>query len=116
MSDLQLILFAAGAIGLVVVFASQFIGGDTGKLRDRLKGSGQFTAAPAEPEGKSAIADLASKVGQFAAEPFMPKTREKQSSLRQKLARAGIYSASSIRLMTGAKVICAVGGLVGGYL
>src|SRR5690349_2534109 len=116
MSDLQLILFAVAAVGLIAAFASQFIGGDAGKLRDRLKGSGQFNAAPAEPEAKSAFADLASKVGQIAAEPFMPKTREKQSSLRQKLAKAGIYSATSIRLMTGAKVICAVGGLVGGYL
>jgi tight adherence protein C len=117
MSDLQLILFVVAAVGLIAAFASQFIGGgDASKLRDRLKGSGQFTAAPSESDGRSAFADLASKVGQFAAEPFMPKTREKQSTLRKKLARAGIYSATSIRLMTGAKVICAIGGLVGGYL
>jgi tight adherence protein C len=54
-------------------------------------------------------------MGQFAAAPFMPKTREKQSSLRQTLARAGIYNASAFRAMTGAKVICLVLGLGLGY-
>jgi tight adherence protein C len=116
MSNLQIILFAAAAVGLLAAFLSQFIGTDAGKLRDRLKGSGQFGATSQDPQTNTVFKDLAQKVGQMAAEPFMPKSREKQSGLRQKLARAGIYSATGIRLMTGAKVICAVGGLGVGYL
>jgi tight adherence protein C len=45
----------------------------------------------------------------------MPKTREKVSSIRRQLGHAGIYSASAIKLMTGAKVICLFGGLALGY-
>ena len=55
------------------------------------------------------------KLDDATAEPFMPKTREKQSGIRQKLARAGIYSASAIRVMTGAKVIFTTAGLGFGY-
>src|SRR4028119_375278 len=55
-------------------------------------------------------------LGQAAAQPFMPTTREKQSELRERMAKAGIYSASAVRLMQGAKVISLGGGLLGGYL
>jgi tight adherence protein C len=56
------------------------------------------------------------RIGQAAAEPFMPKTREKQSSLRKQLGLAGIYSASAFKVMTGAKVILLGLGLSLGYV
>ena len=48
---------------------------------------------------------LLQKMGQAAAQPFMPKTREAQSDLRRRLGYAGIYSNSAIKAVTGAKVI-----------
>jgi tight adherence protein C len=62
------------------------------------------------------ITPILSKIGQAAAEPFMPKTREKQSSLRKQLGHAGIYSATALKAMTGAKVILLALGLGLGYL
>jgi tight adherence protein C len=56
------------------------------------------------------------KIGSAAAEPFMPKNRETQSSLRKQLAHAGIYSHNAVRLVTGAKVILLIVGLMFGYL
>jgi len=121
MSDQLLIfVFAGGALGLLVYFAMQFMSsrGDD-KLRDRLKGSKKFSATAAtakrEREIKIPLKELAQRIGQMAAAPFMPKTREKQSGLRQSLARAGIYSASALKAVTGAKVICLVVGVGIGY-
>jgi tight adherence protein C len=89
------------------------------KLRDRLKGPKKFTATAAtakrERELKIPLKELAQRIGQMAAAPFMPKTREKQSGLRQSLARAGIYSAPALKAVTGAKVICLVAGVGIGY-
>jgi tight adherence protein C len=61
------------------------------------------------------VGSLLQRIGQAAAAPFMPKSREKQSGLRQNLARAGIYSPSAARVMTGSKVILMFSGVVGGY-
>jgi tight adherence protein C len=63
----------------------------------------------------SSVVPFLQRVGQAAAEPFMPTTREKQSGMRQSLARAGIYSPSAFRLVTGGKVICLGLGLTIGY-
>jgi tight adherence protein C len=101
------------------MFLGQLISpANTGKLRDRLKGGGRFTAsAIAAPVGGGrGLRQLAQRVGQLAAEPFMPKTREKQSGVRQKLAKAGIYSPAAFRAMTGAKVISSCAGLALGYV
>src|SRR4051794_10918767 len=65
---------------------------------------------------RSGFASLLQRIGQAAAEPFMPKSRERQSGLRQNLARAGIYSPSAARVMTGSKVILMFAGVVGGYV
>jgi tight adherence protein C len=46
----------------------------------------------------------------------MPKSREKQSRMRHSLGRAGIYSPSAFRVMTGFKVILLGAGLISGYL
>jgi tight adherence protein C len=46
----------------------------------------------------------------------MPEEREKQSELRRRLSMAGIYTPSAIRVVTGFKFICLIGGAIGGYL
>ncbi|MGH7213698.1 MAG: type II secretion system F family protein, partial [Tepidisphaeraceae bacterium] len=90
-----------------------------GKLRDRLgAGSEQErldAASGAQPRGSS-FAPILHKVGQVAAKPFMPKTREAQSGLRNRLGHAGIYQPSAVRAVQAAKVICLAGGLIGGYV
>ena len=115
MSDQMLIYGCTfGAVVLVGYFVSQLLANPEAKqLRDRLSGSSKLGAAKQKRPG---LMPLLQQIGQAAAEPFMPKTREKQSGLRQNLARAGIYSPSAVRLMTGCKVIFLVAGLVGGYV
>jgi tight adherence protein C len=109
------ILCVVGSVSLVVYFAARMlIGNDELKLRDRLE-SDNRTEAPSE-QPKNVIRPLIQKVGHAAAEPFMPKTREKQSEIRRKLGYAGIYSPGAFRLMTGAKVILLGLGLIGGYV
>lgn len=122
MDQILLILCGGGALGLLVYFATMLLAERSeGKLRDRLKGAGKFSATAAtsaaeqKPPAGAAIKNLLSKLGQLAAAPFMPKTREKQSGLRQNLAKAGIYSASAVRAVTGAKVICMGVGVIAGY-
>ncbi|HET6248205.1 MAG TPA: type II secretion system F family protein [Tepidisphaeraceae bacterium] len=118
--EILIIVLVAGAFGLVAYWATTFFNKDgDGKLRDRLKGAGKFSASAANAKDKEAakvpLKEFAQKMGQLAAAPFMPKTREKQSNLRQQLARAGIYSASAFKQVTGAKVICMVIGVAIGY-
>lgn len=92
-------------------------GNDEKKLRGRLQKSDPASLAPgAVPLGSGGLKPLLQRMGQAAAEPFMPKTREKQSSLRMNLARAGIYQPSAAQMVTGAKVIFMALGVVGGYL
>ena len=102
-----------GAVVLLGYFVSQLMANpQTKQIRDRLGGS----ARPAERRHKGrGLLPLLHRVGQAAAEPFMPKSRERQSGLRQNLARAGIYSPSAVRLVTGSKVILMFAGVVGGY-
>jgi tight adherence protein C len=114
MDDQLLILVC---IFFAVAFASYFVAelltNKQGKqIRNRLSIPQQRAHKPERP----GIMPLLQRIGQAAAEPFMPKTREKQSGLRQSLARAGIYSASAVRLMTGCKVIFLFAGVIGGYV
>ncbi len=113
------IVCVAGTLGLIVYFGMNWWNNRDGKLRDRLKGAKKFSATAAtqkkEKEFKVPLKELATRVGQFAAAPFMPKTREKQSGLRANLARAGIYAPAALKVVTGAKVICLVAGVGIGY-
>ena len=114
MDDQLLILVC---IFFAVAFASYFVAelltNKQGKqIRNRLSTPQQRAHKPERP----GIMPLLQRIGQAAAEPFMPKSREKQSGLRQSLARAGIYSASAVRLMTGCKVIFLFAGVIGGYV
>lgn len=109
-----LILCVSAAAALAVFFIiGTFFKEGVGKLRQRLQG-GEITPAKTL-EQKRTVKSMMQKVGQAAAEPFMPKTTEKQSGIKQKLATAGIYAPSAIRAVTGFKVICLGVGVVGGY-
>ncbi|MGB7156617.1 MAG: type II secretion system F family protein [Tepidisphaeraceae bacterium] len=93
------------------------------KLRDRLASRGMFssgsTGAGAGAGGVTVagrvVVPFLQRIGQAAAQPFMPTSRQKQSGVRQTLALAGIYSASAVRVVAGGKVICLGLGLVAGY-
>ena len=66
------------------------------QIRSRLSDQGRGASAAARHRGRG-ILPLLQRIGQAASGPFMPNTREKQSSLRQSLARAGIYSPSAVK-------------------
>ncbi|CAA9430430.1 MAG: Type II/IV secretion system protein TadC, associated with Flp pilus assembly [uncultured Phycisphaerae bacterium] len=112
---------AFAAVTLLGYFVTSLLGGrDDGKIRDRLRDrDGESLDGPngaaAAAAARTGLRPFLERMGQAAAEPFMPKSREKQSGLRQQLGRAGIYSPQAIRMVTGCKVILLCVGLVGGY-
>jgi tight adherence protein C len=118
MENYLLMLCIAGMIGGVVYTLSRLLLGDSDyKLRARLgnsRATGESESSAAS--GGNPVVPVLQKIGQMAARPFMPKSREKQSGLRRDLARAGIYSPAAIRVVTGAKLILLFVGLGGGYL
>lgn len=104
-----------GAAAMVGYFVMRLLmTRDDEKLRDRLN-SKPAEVSDGKPSGR-AVKDVLQQIGQAAAKPFMPSTREKQSALRRNLAYAGIYSPSALKVMTGFKVILLVAGVLGGYL
>jgi tight adherence protein C len=120
------IIFAASLFGFVAVLvfwaARLFTRSSDTRVRQRLSSSGG-AAAPSRLDAEAArrretlrFKDLFTRLGQAAAKPFMSENREKQSELRRKLGMAGIYSPSSIRVVTGFKVILLAVGIFGGYL
>ena len=121
------IILVSGAVAAVAFAVAQVVLGrsDAGKLRDRLSdrvpgGGGNAgrgaTAGGAAVVAPSGFVPLLQRVGSAAAQPFMPKKRETVSTLRRQLGYAGIYSASAVKVMTGAKVISLFVGLVGGWV
>jgi tight adherence protein C len=120
----QLLLYVCigGAVSLLGFFVSRVaIGNTDDKLRERLTleekaGPSQSSSSSASASASEGVVPILHRIGTAAAQPFMPKTREKQSSLRRDLSYAGIYSGPAIRLVTGAKFICLVLGLVAGYV
>ena len=87
---------------------------DEEKLQSRLKTN---EAAPQPAATSSAPqAPLLSRLGQAAAKPFMPTTREKISSARRNLGYAGIYTPSAVKALYGFKFIFLVVGIVAGYV
>jgi tight adherence protein C len=122
-----LIVSAAGAVALLVFFLLKFTVGqdDDGKLRDRLAKGPSNTGTAADAAGsrpakkgnlKDGLTGAFMKLGQAAAEPFMPKNTENLSNQRQALAKAGLYSPGTLRVLNGAKAIFLAVGLVTGYL
>jgi tight adherence protein C len=104
-----------GAVTLLAYFVTKilFRDGDR-KLRDRLAGEETQESAPREKKGE--LTPLLERVSGAAAQPFMPKTREKQSAMRRELGYAGIYTPSAVKVMTGCKFIFLIIGLLGGYI
>ncbi len=108
----------AGAVAAMAYFLSELVFGkrDT-KLYDRLSNQRVSDEQAVLLKDQSMdMRSMASKVGQAAASPFMPKDREKQSDLRKQLAMAGIYQPAAIRAVTGFKLILLVGGISFGLL
>ena len=118
--DQQLLLMfcIAGMVGAAVYAVSRLLIGETDeKLRQRLSTGDPDAAAEARTGASAgeAVTPILQKIGQAAASPFMPKSRETISGLRKSLGHAGIYSPMAIKLVTGAKAIALCVGLVGGY-
>lgn len=116
MDQIGFILCVFGAVAAIAYFAiTPFTGpGESDKLRGRLAPR-QQALPPGVSASPAGLAPFLQRIGQAAAEPFMPTTREKQSGMRRDLARAGIYAPSAIRLVTGGKVIFLCVGLIAGY-
>jgi tight adherence protein C len=103
-----------GAVSLVAFFVSRVaVGNKDDKLRARLADSGKEHALGVT-KSDSAV-PLLQRIGSAAAQPFMPKSREKQSTMRRDLGYAGVYSASAAKIMQGFKFIFLIGGLIAGY-
>jgi tight adherence protein C len=120
--QLLLYLCIGGAASLFAFFLTRVALGNPSdvKLRQRLldEDRARVESAKQEQEGataKETIAPILQRIGQAAAEPFMPKNRETQSKMRRDLAYAGVYSPSAAKLVTGAKLIFLVVGLGAGY-
>ena len=124
--ELIIPLCVAGAITALGVFVSRLFAGEADtKLRERLSvapqtGEPDARSRASRHRGRASRAERVMRaleqIGAAAAEPFMPSSREKQSSLRRELGFAGIYSPLAMRLVTGAKVILMAGGIALGYL
>jgi tight adherence protein C len=109
-----LIICVAGAVALLGYFITMLFAGDRGgKLRSRLAEQREPVEAPTAD--KTAVMPMLQKLGQAAAEPFMPKKRETQSEMRRRLAYAGVYAPNAVSVIQGMKVILLGAGLVGGY-
>ena len=113
--EMLIIILAFGSITVLVYFVSMLLFKDNGgeKLRSRLQGKTESLVTKKE---SSAGANLLKQLGEAAAKPFMPSTREKQGSLQRELAKAGIYSPAALRTVQGSKVIGIALGLISGYI
>ena len=115
--DDQIIIVVCAFSGAVLltlfVFQLLMSRGEGGKLRNRLSGKSDSRRSAQVRPG---LRNVLQQIGQAAAKPFMPKNTEKQIVIRRNLAKAGIYTPSGIRLVTGAKVICLGIGVVVGWV
>jgi tight adherence protein C len=105
---------AAGAVGAAGYWVSRLlVGGDEARIRDRLVGT--HRDEPARLRDRVQVTSLVKRLSQAAAEPFMPRSGEKLTGMRQRLAQAGVYSPQAIKIVTGLKLILLVGGCLLGY-
>jgi tight adherence protein C len=108
-----LIISLFGFVALLVWWVGLMMMRNTGsRLRDRLKGT---VEKKPEPMGRRKINSIFQSVGEVAASPLMPKTREEQYEMKRRLAKAGIYAAGALGLMQGAKMMLSIVGLAAGY-
>src|ERR1051325_8665382 len=100
--DEQLLFYVciAGAVSAVGFFAAKlFVGNKDSRLRQRLEAAETSTQSEIEkPRATRAetVKHTLESIGSAAAQPFMPSTREKQSTLRKQLGFAGVYSPGAI--------------------
>src|SRR5215475_13844020 len=126
MNDMMLLIaLVFGAVAMLGFVVGRVLtgGNKDNKLHNRLvqnqthdPGPSAITKDAGGPVGGSGMVQMVQKVGQAAAKPFMPNTREKQSDMRKRLGQAGIYSSNAVKVMTGLKVILLGGGIVTGYV
>ena len=110
-----MVIACFGTVSMMIFFFGRLIlgaGSDT-KLRDRL--AADTSGRAPRIQKSSGVSSTLQSIGQAAAQPFMPKTREKQSNLRKRLGEAGIYAPNAASAMAGFKVILLVAGAVAGY-
>jgi tight adherence protein C len=108
-----LVISLFGFVALLVWWAGLMMTRNSGsRLRDRLKGN---VEKKPEPMGKKKLGSIFQSVGDAAASPLMPKTREEQYEMKRRLAKAGVYAAGALRVMQGMKMILSLSGLVAGY-
>ncbi len=106
-----------GVVTMLTLWGMRFFNSGEKRMRARLSNaSGPSGGSMVVATPGNQLRALFISIGQAAAKPFMPETREKQSELRKKLAMAGIYSPGAIRVVTGFKLILLVVGVLGGYL
>ena len=113
-----MVLACFGTVSIVIYFIGRLIlgPGPDIKLRDRLATDSSAERQQRIQKGSgSGVASTLQSIGQAAAQPFMPKTREKQSTMRKRLGEAGIYAPNAANAMAGFKVIFLVVGAIAGY-
>jgi len=115
--DQHILIFCIfGAVAALGYWIACFFTDDNeAKLRQRMvsEAAEQMTAAQAMSNEST---PLLNRLGEVAAQPFMPTDQKRVSALRRNLARAGIYGPSAFRLMIGFKFILLLVGLIVGYL
>src|SRR3954468_14827211 len=108
-----LVISLFGFVALLAWWVGLMLTRNTGsRLRDRLKGN---VEKKPEPLGRKKINSIFQSVGEVAASPLMPKTREEQYEMKRRLAKAGIYATGALRIMQGLKMILSLVGLGAGY-
>jgi len=89
-----LIISLFGFVALLAWWVGLMMTRNTGsRLRDRLKGN---VEKKPEPMGRKKIGSIFQSVGEVAASPLMPKTREEQYEMKRRLARAGVYATGAL--------------------
>lgn len=86
------------------------------ELEQRLQEARPVSLMAQRQQASRGFSNLLTRIGQTAGKPFEPRTREEQSAQRRELGYAGLYSMSSVHLISGAKALSLAAGLVGGYL
>ena len=109
--------FGAVAALAYIILQRWFGGQDEDLLRARLASdlAEPTLSRASQVKDEPGLWQLLERIGKAAAEPFMPKTREKQSAIRRQLNHAGCYAPSAVKLLTGAKVLCLAAGVCGGF-
>ena len=114
--QLLFLLCVCGAVSLAGYFLVRLVfgHGTEEKIRMRLSG-GNPQERPAVQSG-GRFKQLAQRLGSKASKPFMPNDATRQFVIRSSLARAGIYTTTSVRMVIGAKVILMALGVFFGWL